>query len=129
MPATSTLDLGNQLADLCKEGRHLEAVDTLYDENIVSIEPCSSPDMPARMEGIQAVRGKNEWWLNAFEMKDQHVYGPYPHGERFALAFCMDVVNKETKEEMHMEEVALYTVKDNKIVQEEFFHVVPGTDQ
>src|SRR5207249_2798079 len=45
---TSTLDVGRRLVELCREGKFLEAINTLYSPDIVSIEVHGSDQMPAR---------------------------------------------------------------------------------
>jgi ketosteroid isomerase-like protein len=47
----------------------------------------------------------------------------YPHGEdRFAVRLSYDVTNKPSGRRMKMDEIALFTVADGKIVREEFFY-------
>lgn len=125
----SVMKIGKQLVKLCQQGKHLDAVNTLYSKDIVSIEPFGDENMPARMEGIDAIRGKNEWWLNAHEVHGGTARGPWPNGNQFIAHFTMDVTAKEgpTKgKRMNFEEVGLYTVKDGKIVQEQFFCDLSG---
>ena len=62
-------------ADL--QGKGLEAVDTLYDEKVVSIDAQGSDELPQRMEGIQAVRGKSTWWYDNHEIHASSASGPY----------------------------------------------------
>jgi hypothetical protein len=53
------------------------------------------------------------------------VEGPHLHGEdRFALIFKSVMREKASGNEIPMEEVAIYTVKDGKIVREEFFYTM-----
>jgi cytochrome oxidase Cu insertion factor (SCO1/SenC/PrrC family) len=74
--------------------------------------------------GIEAIKGKHEWWNATFEVLDGKVEGPLLHGEdRFAVIFQMTARNKSTGEEQTMHEVGIYTVDDGgKIVREEFFY-------
>ncbi|MEM7408606.1 MAG: nuclear transport factor 2 family protein [Myxococcota bacterium] len=118
-------EIGTQLVALCNEGRDREAVDRFYDEKIVSIEAGGDGDMPARMEGIAAIRGKHDWWYDNHEVHETAAEGPYcGHREdQFAVRHTMDITPKGG-ERMQMAEVALYTVKDGKIVQEEFLYQV-----
>jgi hypothetical protein len=121
----NTLEVGKKLVELCRQGKHIEAIDQLYGPNIVSIEAMSSPSMPARMEGLPAVRGKNEWWMQNHDIHSSSADGPFPHGERFIVRFKWDVTSKSgpmAGKRMALEEAALYTVRDGKIVQEEFFY-------
>jgi hypothetical protein len=55
----SPLEVGKKLVELCNRGEDSKAVDTLYDAKIVSIEGEGAEGMPARMEGIDAIRGKH----------------------------------------------------------------------
>lgn len=120
-----TKQVGEKLVGLCREGKNLEAVDTLYDADIVSVEAIGGPEMPAEMRGIDAIRGKNQWWFENHEIHDAAVEGPFPHNDRFAVKYHYDVTAKAgpmAGQRMAMDEVALYTVKDGKIVREEFFY-------
>ena len=90
---------------------------------VVSVEAQAMPNMPAEMRGIQAVIGKGKWWNENHTMHSASCQGPFPNGDRFACIFKFDVTNKPSNQRFQMEEVALYTVKDGKIVREEFFYV------
>ena len=129
-PATAaTLDVGKKLVALCKAGKNVEAVDTLYAPNIVSVEVHEMPGMPARMEGIDAIRKKNEWWFKEHEIHSTDSIGPFPHGEKFIAIHKIDVTAKSgpmAGKRMQAQEAALYTVKNGKIVQEEFFYDMGG---
>jgi hypothetical protein len=122
---SSSMDIGKKLVELCKAGKGMEAIETLYSPKIVSIEPQGSEQMPARMEGIAAVKGKNEWWYKNHQIHSAEANGPWPHGDRFAVQFKYEVTPKAgpmSGKRFTMEEIALYTVKGDKIVQEEFFY-------
>ena len=130
--ASPVLDIANELADLCRQGKNMEAIEKLYSSDIVSIEVCDMPEMPARMEGIEAIKGKNQWWTEHHEVHGGDVKGPFPHGNRFILLFDYDVTAKSgpmAGQRMQMQEVGLYTVADGKISQEEFFYDISGMDE
>lgn len=121
----STLDVAKRLVELCKAGKNLEAINTLYSPDVVSIETHGSEQMPARMQGIDAIRGKNQWWFENHEVHGGSVSGPWPHGDRFIVTMKYDVTAKAgpmAGKRMQFEEAGLYTVRDGKIVQEEFFY-------
>jgi len=132
MPAstsTVTMAIANQLLSLCREGKHLEAVDTLYADDVVSVETMDCPEsgLPKVTQGIEGVRAKNTWWVDNHEMHSSEVSGPFPHGDRFIFIFKFDVTcNAEGAmkgQRYQMEEAGLYTVNDaGKIVKEEFFY-------
>jgi len=120
-----TFEVGKKLVELCKAGKHQEAVDKLYSPKIVNIEPKGSPEMPARIEGLAAVREKGEWWEKNHQVHSVEVEGPWPHEDRFIIHLKYDVTGKGGPmkgKRMKIDEAALYTVKDGKIVQAEFFY-------
>ena len=119
-------EIGTKLVEFCSKGQNIDAINTLYADNITSVEAADSPgnpDMPRVMEGKQNIIGKNQWWYDNHEVHNASVKGPFPHGEdKFATVFSFDVTFKPANQRMQMEEVAIYTVKDQKIVREEFFY-------
>jgi ketosteroid isomerase-like protein len=122
---SETMAVGKRLVELCRQGKWKEAMEELYSHHIVSVEAASGPNMPARMEGIEAVRGKGEWWEANHEIHSMEIAGPYPHGDRFIIRVTMDVTAKGgpmAGKRFPMDEAALYTVKDGKITMEEFFY-------
>ncbi len=122
-----TKQVGEKLVELCRAGKNLEAVEALYDPNIVSIEAMGSEEMPAEMRGIQAIRDKHKWWYDNNEVHSGTVEGPYPHNDRFAVRHKYDVTPKNgpmAGKRMTMDEIAVYTVRDGKIVREEFFYAM-----
>jgi hypothetical protein len=125
--STTTLEVGKRLVALVNQGKPNEAMNTLYAPNIVSIEAHGNPQIPARMEGINAVRGKSEWWEKNHTVHSGLAEGPWPHGDRFIVRFKFDVTAKSgpfAGKRMQLDEAALYTVKDGKIVHEEFFYAM-----
>jgi len=117
-------EIGQRLVELCREGKNLECIDTFYAKDVESIEAAAPPSGNGRViKGIEGVRGKNVWWAEHHEVNEASVQGPYPHGEdRFAVRFDYDVTNKDNGQRIKMDEVALFTVEDGKIVREEFFY-------
>ena len=81
--------------------------------------------MPQRMQGIDAVRKKNQWWVENHEIHGGETMGPLPHGDRFIVHMKYDVTptsGPHKGKRMQLDEAGLYTVRDGKIVQEEFFY-------
>jgi hypothetical protein len=127
-PSTvSTAAVAHELVDLCREGRNLEAIDRLYSPSIVSIEPAGNAQNAADSNGIDAVRGKNEWWFENFEIHSVQANGPFVGEDQFAVHYDWDTTEKASSRRTRMTEMALYDVKDGKIVREQFFYAtVPG---
>lgn len=129
MSTPSNIKIGAELVALSNAGEGLEAVTRFYDEKIVSIEGQGSDEMPARMEGLDAIHGKNAWWYDNHEVHSAVATGPYcgHRDDQFVVRFNMDVTFKPTGVRSQMEEVGLYTIRGGKIVQEEFLYLTePG---
>lgn len=121
----SAKEVGQELVEYCRKGKNWEAIDKLYSKDIVSVEAMGNPQMPAEMRGIEAVRGKNKWWEENNEVHSASVEGPFPHKDRFAVKFHYETTPKTGPmkgKRLKMDEVGIYTVKDGKIVREEFFY-------
>ena len=122
-PSTSLL--AQELVELCRQGRNLDAVEKFYDRNVESIEPVADENMPAEIKGIDAVRSKNQWWLDNNEVHSAEVNGPFVGEDQFAVQYTFDVTSKPTGQRVQGTEMALYRVRDGKIVREQFFYHMP----
>jgi ketosteroid isomerase-like protein len=120
----TNLEIGKKLVELCQQGKNQEAMAALYAKDIVSVEAAGNPSMPAESRGIDAVNAKGKWWYDNHTVHSATAEGPYPHGsDRFAVRFSYDLTNKPSNKRMKFDEIAVFTVKDDKIVREEFYYV------
>jgi hypothetical protein len=121
------LEVGQALVEMVPQGRasEQEFVVQYYSDNIVSVEGQGSDEMPARIEGIAAIKGKHDWWYDNNEVHSTAVEGPYVGNRenQFAVKFTMDHT-PTGGERAQMQEVALFTVKDDKIIQEEYLYLM-----
>jgi ketosteroid isomerase-like protein len=117
----NTQEIAAKLVALCKAGTFDEA-QALYAPEAVSVEAGAPPGQSREAVGLAAIKAKGEWWSANHEVHSWQVAGPWPHDDRFIVGFKFDVTMKATQHRFTMEEMALYTVKDGKIVREEFFY-------
>ncbi len=119
------MEIGSKLVQMCNEGKSEEAAQEFYSQNIVSIEGEGGEEIPARLEGLEAVQKKGEWWFANNDVHSITARGPFigHRDDQFAVEFVLDVTPKGG-ERNQMTEVALYTVADDKIVQEEFLYLM-----
>lgn len=118
-------DIGKKLVQLCKEGKNDESINTLYAQNVVSVEAGAPPGMDRVSNGLDAVRAKSKWWNENHDIHKAETFGPYPHGDdRFAVRFVYDITHKPSGKRLTMDEVAVFTVANDKVVKEEFFYAM-----
>lgn len=119
---TATAAVAEELVSFCRAGRNIDAINTLYSPDIVSVESMGSKEMPREMKGIDAIRQKNQWWFDNNDVHSAETDGPFVGEGKFAVYYKYDCTYKPTGKRQVMEEVALYTVNDGKIVREQFFY-------
>ena len=117
----TTQEIANKLVKLCGAGKFPDAME-MYSPDIVSMEAGAPPGQSREAKGIAAVKAKAEWWAANHEVHSVKVEGPLVAGSHFAVTFKLDVTFKPEGRRFTMEEVAVYKVKDGKIVYEEFFY-------
>ena len=122
-PTTPTTAVAEELVSFCRTGRNIDAINSLYSPDIVSIESMGNETMPREMRGIDAIMAKNKWWGENNTVHSATVEGPFvTEGDKFAVYYNFDVTSMQTGQRNQMEEMALYTVKDGKVVREQFFY-------
>ncbi len=118
----TTQQVADRLIALCREHKELQAMEELYSDDIVSVESFAPPGKSAESKGIAAVKAKGEWWAGAHTVNASSVEGPLVVDTHFCVKFFYDVTVKATGVNMKMNELAVYEVKDGKIVREQFFY-------
>jgi ketosteroid isomerase-like protein len=119
---TSTAAIAEELVSFCRAGRNMDAINTLYSPEIVSVESMGNAEMPREIKGLDAVRSKNEWWGANNTVHSASVDGPFVGDGKFTVYYNYETTFKPSGKRNTMEEVALYTVKNGKIVREQFFY-------
>ncbi len=117
----TTQDVANRFHELAQSGQWDKIQGELFADNSSSVEPAHSPGLQT-VEGIDAIRQKGK----QFEEMVEEMHGGYSNepvvaGSHFAVAMGMDVTMKG-QGRMKMDEIAVYEVKDGKIVKEQFFY-------
>ena len=116
----TTKDVANRLYELFKENKWMEAQQELFSNDAESIEPKDSPGLQS-VKGIDAIRKKGEDFNNMVEeVHGGWVSEPLVAGKYITVAMGMDCTYKGMGRQK-MDEIALYEVKDGKIIKEQFF--------
>ncbi|WP_425235192.1 SnoaL-like domain-containing protein [Ulvibacterium sp.] len=115
----STQEVADKLISFCRQGQFSEAINELYGQDIVSVEPDGAPEKEVR--GLEAVKQKTENFNNMVEeVHGMEISDPQVADKFFSCTMKMDVTFKGAPRTT-MEEICLYKVEDGKIAYEEFF--------
>jgi len=115
----NTQEVAKKVVELVRKQAWYEALDQLYDKDIVSVE-AGLDGSPPETRGKEGVRGKIDWWIKAMEVHSFTANGPFVAHDRFVVQYDADVTDKQSKQRRKLSEVGVYTVKNGKIVREEF---------
>ncbi len=116
----STQTIAVKFVEMCNQGKNFDVMKTMYHPDIVSVE--GGDQGGAETKGQTPVIQKSERWAAVNEIHGEKVLGPYYCGpNQFAVHFSFDVTPKATGKRTTLDEVAVYTVKDDKITREQFF--------
>lgn len=117
----STNEIASRLAELCRQGKWDEAQKELFADDAVSIEPHASPAFEKETKGLNAIIEKGQKFETMMEaLHSVSVSQPIVAGNAIAFKLIMEVTMKGSPKE-NWEEICVYTVKDGKIVSEQFF--------
>jgi hypothetical protein len=116
----TTQEVADRLYELFQENKWKEAQEELFSEDAKSIEPANAPGLHS-VEGLDNIKKKGEMFESMVEeMHGGYTGKPVVAGNHIAIPMGMDATMKGAGR-MKMEEIAVYEVKDGKIVLEHFF--------
>ena len=116
----SVRTVGQRFVELCRAGKNFDVMRTMYDPNIVSVEGDGK-----ETKGQGPVIKKSEDWVSDKAFNGETVAGPFFNGanpDQFTVFFTLDVTPKATGKRITLEEIAVYTVKNDLITREQFFY-------
>lgn len=117
----SVLEIGKRLVEIIVAGDPSVAWNELYSDDIVSIE-AGGPES-REVHGKDAIMAKGQGFNQMFEVHGSQVLGPYPHGDsEFAVHLSYDVTHRESGNRFPINEIAVYTVANDKINHEKFYY-------
>ena len=119
-----------QFIERIKTGDFLDAINTFFSDDIESIECFKDGNgRPKVQKGIEAIRKKNEWWGENQEVHSFEVGEPMIGETMFSVRYKLDATDKRANQRYQVEEIAVYTVENGKIIREEFFYDTAGMSE
>ncbi|WP_109300611.1 SnoaL-like domain-containing protein [Aquimarina sp. AU474] len=120
----NTQQVASRLVELCRMGENMQAINELYDTNIVSKEMSGAPNSVT--SGKEAVTKKSEeWYATVEEFHGGEISEPQVAENHFSCTMKMDCTFKG-QGRMQIEELCVYQVNDGKITEEQFFYTMPA---
>ena len=117
----TTQQIADRFDELAQTGQWDKIQEELFADDAVSIEPEHSRGMQSA-QGKEALKQKEQQFTEMVEeMHGGYSHPPQVAGNHFAVAMGMDVTMKG-QGRMKMDEIAVYEVKNGKIVKEQFFY-------
>lgn len=117
----TTQEVANRMNELFKQYKWAEVQEELFADDAESIEPENSPGLKS-VKGKEAIKKKGDDFNNMVEeMHGGWVSDPLVGGNHISFAMGIDATYKGMGRQ-NMEEIAVYEVKDGKIVKEQFFY-------
>ena len=117
----TTQEVASRMYELLKENKWAEVQAELFSEDAESIEPPDSPGLQS-VKGKDAIKKKGEDFSNMIEEVHGGYTGePIVAGNYIAIAMGFDATMKGMGRQK-MDEIAVYEVKEGKIVKEQFFY-------
>ena len=118
---TSTAEVAADFAALWQGGDYRAAGEKYWADDVVSYQPVFG-DVPDDEPccGIEALRARNLEWFATHGVEDLSLDGPFITGDHFALFADMLIVHAGQRRP-HCE-IAVFTVRDGRIVEERHFH-------
>ncbi len=115
----NAMEVGQELVRMFNAGQFTEIEDRFWAPKIRSIEGFG---VAMAWDGRKAVRAKNHDWMSTHKIHGASASGPFVGATGFAVKFSMDVEDTTNGQRTTMEEVGVYTLKNGKIIQEEFMY-------
>ena len=125
----ATEKVGKRLAELIEGQKNLDAIRELYAENARHVEVMGGPGCDRICEGKATLLEKAEQFHNSITVHGRTVGKPIVNGDQFLLEMSLDSTFNDGPMKgmrMNMQEHALYTVRNGKIVEAKFFYSMCG---
>lgn len=109
------------MANYCREGQWEAAQREFYAEDVISIEPHATDNFEKETRGLANILAKGKKFQGMVEeIHGLEVSEPIIAENSFAFVLAMDVTMKG-QNRMKMPELCVYTLRDGKVITEQFY--------
>lgn len=119
----TTQELADELVKSVRQGKGFDFIDKYYADDAIGFEIVGpvSHGKEAILKRMEFFTSEDNRTIHEYEVSD-----PLVAGNHFAVRFAWQVTTKTMVKETYLQdELAVYEVKDGKIIREQFFFVPP----
>lgn len=117
----TTQEIASTLLAYCRNAEWIRALQELYADDAVSIEPVQTPDFAKVTTGKEQMLAKADKFTGMTrEVHSVELSEPLVAGNAFALRLNMDITTANGR--TSMSEICVYQTRDGKIITEQFFY-------
>lgn len=118
--------VAKEFVALCNQGKNFDVMESMYAPDIVSVEASGE-----EVAGKGPVIEKSRRWAAVNAIESENVRGPFFDGAngtadrsdgQFAVHYTFEVTPKATGRRVTLEEVGIYTVRNDQITREQFYY-------
>ena len=120
----TTQEAANRYCELAKQNKWTEILDELCGQDLMNKEPehVIARGIQPTTKGLDAIKAKGDANRKMIEeIHSQHCSAPLVAGNFFTVVLSRDITLKG-KPRMNLEEIAIFELKDGKIISEQFFY-------
>lgn len=120
----TTQEVANRYYELMQQNKREQIINEFYSQDIICREPehAIAMGVPTVTTGLDAVKAKGKARMEMIEtVHSDYCSEPVVGGNFFSVAFGRDITLKG-KPRMKLEEIAVFGVKEGKIISEQFFY-------
>lgn len=124
-----TMTIGTRLVELCREGKHRQAIEELYADEVLVNEAMPNPGMPHGVTPKSSLLVAADKFFETMEVHGGEVDGPYPWDDKFICFMRLDATPTEgpmAGQRMDMREACVYRTANGKITESHFCYHVPS---
>jgi hypothetical protein len=120
----TTLEVANEYYELVQQNKQEQIINELYSQDIVNKEPehVATIGFPVITKGLDAVKAKSKARKEMIEqVHSGYCSEPVVCGNFFSVVLRRELTMKGNPR-MSLEEIAVFEVKEGKIISEQFFY-------
>jgi hypothetical protein len=120
----TTQEVANRYCELAKQNKWTEILNELCSQDLMNSEPehAAARGIQTITKGLDEVKAKGEANRQKIEeIHSQHCSAPLIASNFFSVALSRDITFKG-RPRMNLEEIAIFELKEGKIISEAFFY-------